>query len=174
MPFLVLNCWCKGMVSQVDKGFLSSLIHSFCGKERSFLSIRVFTIWSLTDPNISWFSCFFLLHFQTYKAFLPAMIANNHGHLVSIASSAGLIGVNGLAGLCFFMQFSKKQWRLGSPYICLNPQTFRVNSFCVLFTSLISLLLWKKQKLLQLYQYIYIWCDATKTWRNFAKQARPL
>ena len=38
---------------------------------------------------------------QTYKAFLPAMIANNHGHLVSIASSAGLIGVNGLAGLCF-------------------------------------------------------------------------
>lgn len=37
--------------------------------------------------------------FQTYKAFLPAMIANNHGHLVSIASSAGLIGVNGLAGV---------------------------------------------------------------------------
>lgn len=37
---------------------------------------------------------------QTYKAFLPAMIANNHGHLVSIASSAGLIGVNGLAGVC--------------------------------------------------------------------------
>lgn len=36
---------------------------------------------------------------QTYKAFLPAMIANNHGHLVSIASSAGLIGVNGLAGV---------------------------------------------------------------------------
>jgi len=35
---------------------------------------------------------------QTYKAFLPAMIANNHGHLVSISSSAGLIGVNGLAG----------------------------------------------------------------------------
>lgn len=38
---------------------------------------------------------------QTYKAFLPAMIANNHGHLVSIASSAGLIGVNGLAGVAF-------------------------------------------------------------------------
>ncbi|XP_035993713.1 epidermal retinol dehydrogenase 2 isoform X2 [Fundulus heteroclitus] len=37
---------------------------------------------------------------QTYKAFLPAMIANNHGHLVSIASSAGLIGVNGLADYC--------------------------------------------------------------------------
>ena len=36
---------------------------------------------------------------QTYKAFLPAMIANNHGHLVSIASSAGLISCNGLAGM---------------------------------------------------------------------------
>ncbi|KAJ8010122.1 hypothetical protein DPEC_G00071710 [Dallia pectoralis] len=39
-------------------------------------------------------------HFWTYKAFLPAMIATNHGHLVSIASSAGLIGVNGLADYC--------------------------------------------------------------------------
>ncbi|KAI4809932.1 hypothetical protein KUCAC02_018787, partial [Chaenocephalus aceratus] len=27
-----------------------------------------------------------MAHFWTYKAFLPAMIANNHGHLVSIAS----------------------------------------------------------------------------------------
>ncbi|XP_075871618.1 epidermal retinol dehydrogenase 2-like [Nelusetta ayraudi] len=39
-------------------------------------------------------------HFWTYKAFLPAMMANDHGHLVSIASSAGLIGVNGLADYC--------------------------------------------------------------------------
>ncbi|XP_033942958.1 epidermal retinol dehydrogenase 2-like [Pseudochaenichthys georgianus] len=39
-------------------------------------------------------------HFWTYKAFLPAMIANNHGHLVSIASSAGLISCNGLADYC--------------------------------------------------------------------------
>ncbi|XP_007231130.3 epidermal retinol dehydrogenase 2 [Astyanax mexicanus] len=39
-------------------------------------------------------------HFWTYKAFLPAMIAGNHGHLVSIASSAGLVGVNGLADYC--------------------------------------------------------------------------
>lgn len=43
--------------------------------------------------------CFLLCLIQTYKAFLPAMIANNHGHLVSIASTAGLIGVNGLAGV---------------------------------------------------------------------------
>lgn len=39
-------------------------------------------------------------HFWTYKAFLPAMVDNNHGHLVSISSSAGLIGVNGLADYC--------------------------------------------------------------------------
>ncbi|XP_051556975.1 short chain dehydrogenase/reductase family 16C, member 5a isoform X2 [Myxocyprinus asiaticus] len=37
---------------------------------------------------------------QTYKAFLPAMTAKNHGHLVSVASSAGLTGVNGLADYC--------------------------------------------------------------------------
>ncbi|KAJ8277655.1 hypothetical protein GJAV_G00078140 [Gymnothorax javanicus] len=41
-----------------------------------------------------------IAHFWTYKAFLPAMMASNHGHLVSIASSAGLIGVNGLADYC--------------------------------------------------------------------------
>ncbi|XP_015209198.1 epidermal retinol dehydrogenase 2 isoform X2 [Lepisosteus oculatus] len=41
-----------------------------------------------------------MAHFWTYKAFLPAMIASNHGHLVSIASSAGMIGVNGLADYC--------------------------------------------------------------------------
>ncbi|XP_051556973.1 short chain dehydrogenase/reductase family 16C, member 5a isoform X1 [Myxocyprinus asiaticus] len=39
-------------------------------------------------------------HFWTYKAFLPAMTAKNHGHLVSVASSAGLTGVNGLADYC--------------------------------------------------------------------------
>ncbi|KAJ8336490.1 hypothetical protein SKAU_G00377100 [Synaphobranchus kaupii] len=39
-------------------------------------------------------------HFWTCKAFLPAMMANNHGHLICIASSAGLIGVNGLADYC--------------------------------------------------------------------------
>ncbi|NXQ57901.1 RDHE2 dehydrogenase, partial [Anthoscopus minutus] len=33
-----------------------------------------------------------IAHFWTYKAFLPAMIAVNHGHLVSIASCAGLCG----------------------------------------------------------------------------------
>ncbi|XP_054250677.1 epidermal retinol dehydrogenase 2 [Indicator indicator] len=41
-----------------------------------------------------------MAHFWTYKAFLPAMIASNHGHLVSIASAAGLVGVNRLSDYC--------------------------------------------------------------------------
>ncbi|XP_068860876.1 epidermal retinol dehydrogenase 2-like [Aphelocoma coerulescens] len=41
-----------------------------------------------------------MAHFWTYKAFLPAMIAANHGHLVSIASSAGLCGVSQLSDYC--------------------------------------------------------------------------
>ncbi|XP_053415240.1 short-chain dehydrogenase/reductase family 16C member 6-like [Nycticebus coucang] len=36
-------------------------------------------------------------HFWTYKAFLPAMIKANHGHLVCIASIAGLVGFNRLS-----------------------------------------------------------------------------
>lgn len=39
-------------------------------------------------------------HFWTYKAFLPAMIASNHGHLVSIASVAGLCGGNNVSDYC--------------------------------------------------------------------------
>ncbi|NXO71411.1 RDHE2 dehydrogenase, partial [Phainopepla nitens] len=41
-----------------------------------------------------------MAHFWTYKAFLPAMIAANHGHLVSIASTAGLHGLNQLSDYC--------------------------------------------------------------------------
>ncbi|XP_061455254.1 epidermal retinol dehydrogenase 2-like isoform X2 [Rhineura floridana] len=41
-----------------------------------------------------------MAHFWTVKAFVPAMIASNHGHVVTISSSAGLIGVNGLADYC--------------------------------------------------------------------------
>jgi all-trans-retinol dehydrogenase (NAD+) len=39
-------------------------------------------------------------HFWTVKAILPSMIENNHGHIVTIASSAGLLGVPGLADYC--------------------------------------------------------------------------
>ncbi|XP_017175682.1 short-chain dehydrogenase/reductase family 16C member 6 isoform X1 [Mus musculus] len=36
-------------------------------------------------------------HFWTCKAFLPAMVKANHGHLVCISSIAGLVGINGLS-----------------------------------------------------------------------------
>ena len=36
----------------------------------------------------------------TFKAFLPSMIANKHGHLVTMGSSAGLVGVRGLSEYC--------------------------------------------------------------------------
>ncbi|NWH37766.1 RDHE2 dehydrogenase, partial [Chloropsis hardwickii] len=39
-------------------------------------------------------------HFWTYKAFLPAMIAADHGHLVSIASCAGLCGGDQVSDYC--------------------------------------------------------------------------
>uniref|UniRef100_A0A803VQW9 Short chain dehydrogenase/reductase family 16C member 5 n=1 Tax=Ficedula albicollis TaxID=59894 RepID=A0A803VQW9_FICAL len=41
-----------------------------------------------------------MAHFWTYKAFVPAMIAANHGHLVSIASCAGLCGGSQIADYC--------------------------------------------------------------------------
>lgn len=39
-------------------------------------------------------------HFWTIKALLPNMIAKNHGHIVTLASSAGLTGVPGLVDYC--------------------------------------------------------------------------
>ncbi|XP_046855607.1 epidermal retinol dehydrogenase 2-like isoform X1 [Xenia sp. Carnegie-2017] len=41
-----------------------------------------------------------LAHYWTTKAFLPAMFEKNSGHIVSIASSAGLFGVTGLCDYC--------------------------------------------------------------------------
>ena len=41
-----------------------------------------------------------LAHAYTVRAFLPAMLAKNEGHVVTIASAAGLIGVSGLADYC--------------------------------------------------------------------------
>ncbi|XP_054446120.1 epidermal retinol dehydrogenase 2-like [Pteronotus mesoamericanus] len=42
----------------------------------------------------------FKAHLWTYKAFLPAMMAKDHGHLVCISSAAGLFGISGLADYC--------------------------------------------------------------------------
>lgn len=37
---------------------------------------------------------------QTVKAFLPRMIEMNHGHIVTIASMAGFVGINKLVDYC--------------------------------------------------------------------------
>lgn len=39
-------------------------------------------------------------HFWTIKALLPQMMSKNHGHIVTLASSAGLAGVPGLVDYC--------------------------------------------------------------------------
>ncbi|NXR51079.1 RDHE2 dehydrogenase, partial [Hippolais icterina] len=41
-----------------------------------------------------------MAHFWTYKAFLPAMVAANHGHLVCISSCAGLNGGIQISDYC--------------------------------------------------------------------------
>ena len=48
---------------------------------------------------IIWCSQFFI-HFQTVKEFLPAMLTRNHGHIVSINSMLGLLGLGGAADYC--------------------------------------------------------------------------
>nr|XP_012629548.1 epidermal retinol dehydrogenase 2 [Microcebus murinus] len=73
----------------------------------------------------------FKAHLWTYKAFLPAMIANDHGHLVCISSSAGLVGVNMLADYCaskfaafgfaesvFIETFAQKQKGIKTTIVC--------------------------------------------------------
>jgi all-trans-retinol dehydrogenase (NAD+) len=39
-------------------------------------------------------------HFWAVREFLPEMINKNHGHVVTIASIAGWVGVRGLADYC--------------------------------------------------------------------------
>ncbi|XP_064640819.1 epidermal retinol dehydrogenase 2-like [Lineus longissimus] len=41
-----------------------------------------------------------LAHFWTVKSFLPAMLFRNQGHIVTIASMAGIVGNNKLADYC--------------------------------------------------------------------------
>lgn len=43
-------------------------------------------------------NCF--AHYWTCKAFLPAMLSRNSGHIVTVASSAGLMGVPRMADYC--------------------------------------------------------------------------
>ncbi|XP_039207377.1 epidermal retinol dehydrogenase 2 [Crotalus tigris] len=41
-----------------------------------------------------------MAHFWTVKAFVPAMVASNHGHVVTISSAAGCYAVNKMADYC--------------------------------------------------------------------------
>ena len=43
---------------------------------------------------------FLILVIQTIKAFAPDMISKNHGHIITIASGAGLFGISGLVDYC--------------------------------------------------------------------------
>ena len=39
-------------------------------------------------------------HVQTTKFFLPPMLSNNHGHIINVASSAGIVGLHQLTDYC--------------------------------------------------------------------------
>ncbi|KAG8134366.1 hypothetical protein E2320_007492, partial [Naja naja] len=57
------------------------------------LSTQDKQIQKIYDVNI-------LAHFWTIKAFLPAMMKNNHGHIVSVASFGGLVSTPFLVSYC--------------------------------------------------------------------------
>jgi all-trans-retinol dehydrogenase (NAD+) len=59
-----------------------------CGK--SVVECRADEIKHTVDVNL-------MAQFWTIKSFLPGMLANNHGHIVSINSVLGLIGLGGAA-----------------------------------------------------------------------------
>nr|XP_033796917.1 17-beta-hydroxysteroid dehydrogenase 13-like [Geotrypetes seraphini] len=57
------------------------------------LSLQDHQVQNTFDVNI-------LAHFWTSKAFLPAMMRNDHGHVVTVASTAGHIGFEYLVDYC--------------------------------------------------------------------------
>ncbi|XP_047573891.1 estradiol 17-beta-dehydrogenase 11 [Lutra lutra] len=58
-------------------------------------------LFATQDPQIEkTFEVNVLAHFWTAKAFLPAMMKNNHGHIVTVASAAGHTGVPFLLAYC--------------------------------------------------------------------------
>lgn len=69
-------------------------------------------------------------HFWTIKAFLPNMVKNNEGHIVTIASAAGLTGVAGLVDYCaskfgaygtaesLYMEVRKRGWNIKTTVVC--------------------------------------------------------
>ena len=65
--------------------------HAACGP--AFLSTPDESIIKTININA-------LSHFWTCKAFLPSMLERNSGHVVTISSAAGIIGVKGLSDYC--------------------------------------------------------------------------
>lgn len=69
-------------------------------------------------------------HFWMAKAFVPAMVERNSGHLVTIASAAGLTGVAGLADYCaskfgaigfadsVHYEMAKRSYNIDSTVVC--------------------------------------------------------
>nr|XP_055169136.1 estradiol 17-beta-dehydrogenase 11 isoform X1 [Nyctereutes procyonoides] len=58
-------------------------------------------LFATQDPQIEkTFEVNVLAHFWTTKAFLPVMMKNNHGHIVTVASAAGHTGVPFLLAYC--------------------------------------------------------------------------
>ncbi|XP_025729181.1 estradiol 17-beta-dehydrogenase 11 [Callorhinus ursinus] len=58
-------------------------------------------LFATQDPQIEkTFEVNVLAHFWTTKAFLPVMMKNNHGHIVTTASAAGHVGVPFLLAYC--------------------------------------------------------------------------
>ncbi len=81
-----------------------------------------------------------LAHFWTLKAFLPDMVRRNDGHIVTIASAAGILGVNRLSDYCaskfaafgldeaLHMEFRDKNWNIRTTVVCpyfINTGMFR-------------------------------------------------
>jgi NADP-dependent 3-hydroxy acid dehydrogenase YdfG len=60
-----------------------------------------------------------IAHFWTIKAFVPHMAATNHGHLITIASSAGLVAVEGLADYCASKAGKEQATRDECPHQCI-------------------------------------------------------
>jgi len=57
----------------------------------------------LETPDVMIERCFnvnIISHFWTVKAFLPSMLENNHGHIITVASMAGHVGMHKLVDYC--------------------------------------------------------------------------
>ncbi len=71
-----------------------------------------------------------IAHFWTVRAFLPDMIQANRGHIVTMASAAGIVGVSRMVDYCtskfaafgfdeaLRMEIRKNRWRIKTTVVC--------------------------------------------------------